>query len=260
MGDFGSIDSVVDGLQQGVVNTKEIFFNIGEHNKALDKFVKEADEKIAFIVQEIGITASKKVSLTRDAINLFHEVKSEMFSTRTELRELATQTVQSCAALSIFMEGWGEEVDVEEKRDYLKEQVQIMKDLVAESKNKLTAAKASYKKSIEKLGDITKHMGLFMNEVDAMLLKESAQHKAWTTNIRAGFYGGAGAITASMVVADIMGCSGLCSGIVSTSTIAGTVASVEVAILKVTAKLQELEANVEEATGDVEAVGAALGT
>merc|ERR1712165_329245 len=103
-------------------------------------------------------------------------------------------------------------------------------------------------------------MGLFMNEVDAMLLKESAQHKAWTTSIRAGFYGGAGAITASMVVADIMGCSGLCSGIVSTSTIAGTVASVEVAILKVTAKLQELEANVEEATEDVEAVGAAIGT
>merc|ERR1712038_1712354 len=260
MGDFGSIDSVVDGLQQGVVNTKEIFFNSKEHNKELDAFVKEADEKIAFIVQEIGITASKKVSLTRDAINLYHEVKLEVWSTRTELRELATQTVQSCDALSIYMEGWEEDVEVEEKRAYLKEQLQIMKDLVAVSKNKLTAAKASYKKSIEKLGLITKHMELFLFEVNAMMLEESAQHKAWTNGIRAGFYGGAGAITVSMAVADVMGCSGLCSGIVSTSTIASTVAAVELKIAQVTTKLQELEENVEAATEDVDQVGGAIET
>jgi len=258
--DIGSIDSVVDGLQQGVVNTKEIFSNIKEHNKALDALVKEADEKIAFIVQEIGITASKKVSLTRDAINLYHEVKLEIWSTRTELRELATQTVQSCDALTIYMEGWGEDVEVEEKRAYLKEQLQIMKDLVAVSKNKLTAAKASYKKSIEKLGLISQQMHLFQNEVDAMLLKESAQHKAWTTGVRAGFYSGAGAITVSMAVADVMGCSGLCSGIVSTSTIASTIAAVELKIAQVTAKLKELEENVEAATDDVDSVGEAIGT
>jgi len=254
-----NIEPVVDGMQNGVGETEAIFKKVKGMTEALDGFIKEADAKIASLVQEIGITASEKVALTKEALNLYHEVKTEILATRNELRELATQTVQSCESLSIFMEGWGEEVDVEEKRAYLGVQLEIMKDLLAESKIKLTAAKASYKKSIEKMGRIRTNIDIFKKNINNMLAAESKEHKAWTKKLRGGIYGGAlGPLALSMLLADFMGCSGFCTGTITSSAAAGAIAGVEEAIKKFTEKLEELAENVQEATDNVNQVSSSI--
>merc|ERR1711944_23046 len=85
-----------------------------------------------------------------------------------------------------------------------------------------------------------------------MLDENSAEHEAWVTEIRAGVYSTAGGLTAGMIVADIFGCLGLCSAIVTSTTWAVSIPVVESKIAEVTAKIEQMEATTENAIKDID--------
>ena len=63
-----------------------------------------------------------------------------------------------------------------------------------------------------------------------MVDPNSEEYEIWTSRVRGTAYGSATGVTVGMIVADILGCLGLCSGIVTSTTWGTAIAATESAI------------------------------
>ena len=105
-------------------------------------------------------------------------------------------------------------------------QIDIMEGLMKESLELLTEAEKKYVSAIDNVDGVTTKLRDFHRGIKKLLDKESAEHKQWKTKLRAGAYGTSGAVTVGMIFADIFGCFGICSGVVtSTAWITATAAA-----------------------------------
>lgn len=130
-----------------------------------------------------------------------------------------------------------------------------MKQLLSDSKVILSDAKSKYDQAATEIDMVNSKLEAFKLKMDQMLDENSADHKAWTKGVRAGWYGTAGAMTVGMIIADIFGCLGICSAVGTTTTWAATAAAVESAIAEVTAKIEQMEDTVLNAIDDIESIG-----
>merc|ERR1719433_1032252 len=73
-----------------------------------------------------------------------------------------------------------------------------------------------------------------------MLETESAEHEAWVARQRTAYAAAVGT-TVGMIIADVFGCLGLCSAIVTTSVWATTATSVELTIDSYAQNIENLE-------------------
>ena len=102
-------------------------------------------------------------------------------------------------------------------------QIGIMEGLMKESLELLTEAEKKYVSAIDNVDGVTTKLGDFNRGMKKLLDKESAEYKQLKTKLRAGFYGTSGAITVGMILADIFGCFGICTGVyTSTAWITAT--------------------------------------
>merc|ERR1712154_156099 len=110
---------------------------------------------------------------------------------------------------------------------------------------KLDEAKTTYNKAIDKFEGSDIEGRKFKEHLKQMLETESAKHEAWVARTRTA-YGAAVGTTVGMIIADVFGCLGLCSAIVTTSVWAATATSVE---LTIDSYAQNIE-NPEKITGN----------
>jgi len=150
------------------------------------------------------------------------------------------------------MEGWDKKTPVDEQKEYLVEQMKIMKNLIEESDKILGDAKTKYDKAAKDIDSVNNNLESFKNNVNQLLDENTSEHDSWVAGIRAGVYATAGSVTAGMIIADIFGCLGFCSGIVTSSTWVASVASVESKIHEVEKKLGELVKTIENSVEDVD--------
>ena len=130
-----------------------------------------------------------------------------------------------------------------------------MRLLLSDSKSILTNAKTKYDAAAMEIDRLNGRLVSFKKGIDQILDENSAEHKAWTKQVRAGVYGTAGALTTGMIFADIFGCLGFCSAVVTSSTWIASVSAVEVEIARVTAKIEEVEETVINALEDIDEIG-----
>ena len=90
--------------------------------------------------------------------------------------------------------------------------------------------KEDYKQAIENMSQENSQLKKFNQLMTKTVDPNSEEYKIWTSRVRGTAYGGATGVTVGMIVADILGCLGFCSGIVTSTTWGTAVAATESAI------------------------------
>jgi tetrahydromethanopterin S-methyltransferase subunit B len=248
------IDNVIDSMSKGTNIQKTVIENVKTAISKVDSLMREVEAKLVSLAADIGVINSEKIEITREAIGTYQNVKSTLRITRNELKRLADKTIRMTKELITYMDAWDSSYSAEDQKEYLKEQVTIMQQLLIESKEILEDAKTKYDNAAKDIDIVNNKLQSFKQNIDQMLDANSAEHKAWTTEIRAGVYAAAGAVTAGMIVADIFGCFGACSASVTTSTWLVSVATVEAKIAEVTAKIEQMEETTQDAIENIDSI------
>ena len=96
-----------------------------------------------------------------------------------------------------------------------------------ESRDILKIAEKQYEQVVDDLGAISSHLHAFNLGVRKMSDPNSEEYQSWVARVRGGAYGTAGGITVGMIVADILGCLGICSAVGTTIGWGSAVAGAE---------------------------------
>ena len=255
--DFGIaiVDEFVDSMTNGTAIQTTIIDNVNEIVSELDALMQQVEDKLVTLTAEIGVINSDKIEVTREAIKTYRNVKSTLRITRNELKRLSHQTILITGDLLIYMNAWNSSYPVNEQKEYLNEQATIMQQLLAASKIILADAKTKYDDAAKDIDRVNNKLESFKQGIEQMLDENSAEHKSWTTAVRAGVYSTAGTLTAAMIVADIFGCLGYCSATVSSSAWITGVSITESAIKVVSDKMTQMEETVLSAVDDIDNIG-----
>ena len=249
------VDEFVDSMTNGTAIQTTIIDNVNEIVSELDELMQQVEDTLVTLTAEIGVINSDKIEVTREAIKTYRNVKSTLRITRNELKRLSHQTILITGDLLIYMNAWNSSYPVNEQKEYLKEQATIMQQLLATSKIILADAKTKYDDAAKDITTVNNKLESFKQEIEQMLDENSAEHKSWTTAVRAGVYSTAGTLTAAMIVADIFGCLGYCSATVSSSAWITGVSITESAIKVVSDKMTQMEETVLSAVDDIDNIG-----
>jgi len=207
----------------------------------VDAIIKEGDEAIRQLQEYIGEVALEKSQFTEGFLKEFREAKKELRSARQTLFSLAEKTKAKGNRIGIMIDNWDGQ-----SKEVLKRSLREFSDLLSISLTKLDEAKTTYNKAIDKFEGSDIEGRKFKDHLKQMLDTKSAEYKAWVAGQRGAAYGVAAGTTVGMIIADVFGCLGFCSGIVTTSVWATTATSVELTIESYTQNIE----NLEEITGN----------
>jgi len=116
----------------------------------------------------------------------------------------------------------------------------LLQDLIDESRTALNDAETKYNDAADKVDEVDGYLTEFLRSIKKLLDSESEEHAAMKSSMRAGLYGGGSGALVGTVIADVLGCMGICSGVLLTAGITGT-AVLETKIAQVEAELEILE-------------------
>jgi len=250
------IKTAVDALAGGAGLSDNASKQIKEAAEKVDDILKQAEKRMLEITEKIGTLGVESNKLTKEAFDKYDAVKKSLRLSRRELRKLADKTKTACEELDDYLGGWDNGVDNGDKKKYLKLQLTIMENLMKESIEMLKKAENNYEQAIDDIVAVNGQLRDFNAGVKKMLDTSSEEHDAWVTGVRAGAYTTATGITIGMIVADILGCLGFCSGIVSSVSWGTAVSATEGHIAAVTAQIEVLEALGESVREDIGVVKA----
>jgi len=219
----------------------------GVLNKAQDTFrkltvwLKEADENIEKLVEEMEEVKLDAKKIQNNFIDKYLKTKTELRRVRQNLRKLAYKTVTASEDIKLLLDA------MENNPDAVLQQAQVatMKDLLKETKILLTDANEKYNTAVDILSSLSFDMKQVIEKLDRSITNGTEEYENWTSNVRWGAYGGAGSVAAGLIVADILGCLGICSAIGTTASIATAAITVESAIAEYSAKLELFQERVE---------------
>jgi len=235
------VKNAVDSLEEGSTISIDLMKQVKKVVQKVDETIKVTERKIQELTEKIGSIEETSDKLTGEVFQKYDQVKKDMRAARRKLRSLADKTKIACKDLEIYIEGWNNEVDNGDKRLYLQMQIDIMEGLMKESLELLTEAEKKYVSAIDNVDGVTTKLWDFQRFVKKLLNKKSAEHKQWKTKLRAGAYGTSGALTVGMIIADVLGCLGICSGVVTSSAWITATATAEGNIAIVKQHFEELE-------------------
>ena len=103
---------------------------------------------------------------------------------------------------------------------------------MTESLELLAEAEKKYESAIDNIDGVNIKLQDFNREMKKMLDENSAEHEQWSTKLRAAAYSSTGGVTVGLIIADIFGCLGICSGVGNAVAWGTAIPTVEVSIAK----------------------------
>jgi len=231
---------IKETMEKGYTLIKDGTEELQKKMVEVDAIIKEGDEAIRQLQDYIGEVALEKSQFTEGFLREFREAKQELRSARQTLFSLAEKTKAKGNRIGIMIDNWDGQ-----SKEVLKRSLREFSDLLSISLAKLDEAKTTYNKAIDKFEGSDTEGRKFKEHLKQMLETKSAEHKAWVSRQR-GAYAAAVGTTVGMIIADVFGCLGFCSGIITTSVWATTATSVELTIESYTQNIE----NLEEITGN----------
>jgi hypothetical protein len=206
------LNEMLDTFGNGTILQTEIIHKVKDHETEVSDFILEIEDRLANLTFEIGIVNTEKNTFLKQVFKKYRSIKTSLKNVRVELHELATETLFKVDDMILYMDVWeGEEGDtysVDEKRAYLKEQIDLLKDLLVRSEKILKDAKDSYDSMYEEFSEIEQNLAEFKVDVEAKLDKVLAMD---SMDMEVAGRVPAAGLTALWIVLDIFGCLGLCS-------------------------------------------------
>jgi len=207
---------------------------IKDNMEKVDAMVKEGEEAIKRLQEYIGEVALEKSEFTEGFLKDFTNAKKELRSARQTLFSLASRTKAKGRRIQIMINNWDGQ-----SKEVLKRTLREFSKLLNLSQTKLSAAKETYNKAIDVFEESYAKGQTFKDHLNNMLDTETAAHNSWTSRVRAAYSAPIG-VTVGMIVADVFGCLGFCSGIITTTVWATTAASVEATISAYSESIESL--------------------
>jgi hypothetical protein len=220
----------VEQVKQTIESSKK---NVAD----VDAILKKADAALTSLKASTESLNLEQFNFTKNFISEFNIARLNLFSARSDLVELSTTTVLLCENILIGIRDWQDE----HAEILLKNQFVQLERLIDASGKSLEKAKGKYEILIAAWINMKADIEQFRTKITQALEKGSAENERWQANLRGAVYGPATGVTVGMIVADVFGCLGFCSGIVTTTTWATGIASVEVQIAKFKTELEILE-------------------
>jgi len=115
------------------------------------------------------------------------------------------------------------------------------------TRTKLDSAKSKYASLIETWIKIDQDIDVFNLKLSKALRASKEDFERSEEKLRVASYGTATAVTVAMVIADIFGCFGFCSGLVTTTTWAATAATIETTISEFKEEMKQMTDQLENA-------------
>ena len=232
---------IKETMEKGYTLIKDGTEELQKKMAEVEAIIKEGEEAIRQLQEYIGEVALEKSQFTEGFLREFREAKQELRSARQTLFSLAEKTKAKGNRIGIMIDNWDGQ-----SKEVLKRSLREFSKLLSISLTKLDEAKTTYNKAIDKFEGSDIEGRKFEDHLKQMLETKSAEHKAWVAKQRGVAYGAAAGTTVGMIIADVFGCVGYCSGIITTSVWATTATSVE---LTIESYKQNIE-NLEEITGN----------
>jgi prefoldin subunit 5 len=197
------VEELEDKFVSGTNITKKAISLLKKKFDEFDALIKEADQNIHVVQQDIAALTSQNLKFTKDFLTEYHGAKEEVRVIRQDLRKLARKTVSACNKMKKLIENWDEK-----KNAFIKQQFKIMRLLLEESLETLENAKIRYNKAITSINKATEQLRLFSEKIKNITDITSRDHESWTNDVRAAAYGSAASAQIGLLVADIFGCLG----------------------------------------------------
>merc|ERR1712038_1987276 len=188
----------------------------------------------------MGTISNKKYKVANQASKTYRYVKSVLCRTRQELFKLADKTILVTTDVLVYLEGWGPDHLVKEKKKYFKIQMKLLEDLIDESKTVLDDAEIKYKNAANEIDEVDGHLTVFLQDIRKVLDNTTIEHAEMEHRLRAGYYTGGSAALVGTILADVFGCLGICSAIAGTTVLAGS-ATLEIQIAAAETEMAKLE-------------------
>lgn len=217
----------------------------------VDELIKKADAALNSLKASSESLDLEQFDFTKNFISEFNTARLNLFSARSDLVELSTTTVLLCENILIGIRDWQNE----HSEALLKNQFVQLKRLVEMSKITLEKARGKYETLITAWINMSGDIEQFKTKINQALKKGTDENERWQKNLRNGVYGTVNSfVTAGMIIADIFGCLGFCSGLITTATWATSIASVESKIAEFETELNILERSVEKSFETLESL------
>merc|ERR1711962_742312 len=220
----GHVDEVVNQMTEGVEMSTENLNKIRGFLEKIDDMVMVVNQKISEVRIEMGSVYAHKHKLVKQASETFRNVKSILRRTRQELFKLADKTIRVTDDVLLYLEGWGPNYDVKEKKAYFKFQMKLLQDLIDESWTTLNDAETMSNDAADKIDDVDGDLTEFLQSLKKILKSNTNKHAAYVDRMRKGVYLGIAPSTLGGAIAlDLSGCSGICSAVAITASVIGTI-------------------------------------
>jgi len=241
------LHEMIDKFDNGTILQTEIIHKVKDHESEVSDFILEIEDRLANLTFEIGIINTEKNTFLKQVLRKYRSIKISLKNVRVKLHELATETLFKVDDMILYMDVWeGEEGDtysVDEKRAYLKEQIDLLKDLLTRSEKILKDAKDSYDSMYKEFSGIEQSLVDFKVDVEAKLDEAMEQYETQEDIERYSAIG----LAALWIILDAFGCIGICSAFGNVITWTATEVSLA-------SKKSELTESVENAIKPVEEI------
>jgi len=269
-----NIGGILDILISSGDSVKNVIdkFNDATQAKAVQELVDEAEEIIVRLQQGVGEINEKHRTFAGEALKEMLHIKVLLKNSRLSLNELAKRTVFAVDDLKAFSEAifandnnedyetndlldlrssMPSSQDYVEKMEYVKEQMTVMKNLIADTKAKVDEVKKIYSDVKLRMTKIEENLISYKVMVSHLLKNETSEGVNKASGARTAIYSSAGASTVLCIVVDILGAMGICSGI-NGAAVATSAITLETALFKMKENLETLERDGELAIADVQ--------
>jgi len=236
----GHVDEVVNQMTEGVEMSTENLNKIRGFLEKIDDMVMVVNQKISEVRIQMGSVQTDQYRLTKQVWETYRNVRSTLRRARGELFRIADKTMWLTDDVLLYLEGWGPNYDVKEKRAYFKIQMKMLQHLIDESRTKLNDAETKYNDAVDKIDEVDGYLTEFLQGLKKILDTTTNEHEALVDRTRKNLYGGSAGALVGTIVLDLLGCMGICSAVAGTVVVTGTI-SMETSIAEAENAIERFE-------------------
>jgi len=200
---------------------KEVLQNAKKTFDDIQQFIKLTQESIESMFVQLFKFEEMGANISTDIFHEVNEVKNELRECRQEFRRLAVTSVSHSKDLKDLAATLDPDIVI------LQATINTMKDLLINTKGKLTEIIGKYNNANAVMDKIKVDMTVLIMKFENLRNENSDEYNKFVEEVTAGTYQTCAGLAVGLVIADIFGCLGLCTGIGTTTCIGVQSSSVE---------------------------------